>query len=395
MSADRRYVQVALASLVVAAVAGTWIRASLLWPAVLGPIPYLHAVHAHSHLALFGWVTAGLMAHLVAGQERPRWFARHATLVGIASALSFVGFLRRGYDIATIALATAHVALWIMFVARTSRSMRGRPSLDRAAVAFLAIAGLLALLPGIASAMDASPALARLVVELFLTTLVGGWAFIGGAAMLLGRDQRGARFPLLLLAVGTIPSALARVAGVGGTLAALGRAGLVLTGVGSLLLAARMLEVKHAHPGARMLGVGAAACAVTKGGVELLAAFSPLAGAMYLRPAAVAYLHLVLLGAATSAMLVHLVAWAAVPRSIAVLHLTGLATMLLALAAMAAADMGLPMNDAGITMQRLQWAVLAGSVASAGALAAFAAATLRPAPGPIPTLPATLASSPA
>lgn len=381
VSAGRAYAWIALASLAVTVLVGVWLRAALLWPGVLRGIPYVHAMHAHSHLALFGWGTAGVMALVAqrAGGAR-RWPAIHASLLAAASAAAFVSFLLQGYGLASIAVSSVHVLLWIVFVVAAWSSVQPATEAGvwlRTALGFLSLAGLAAVLPAVAGATGASPLVTRSVVKLFLTLLVQGWLFIAAIGVLLPAsvDARASRLALGLLIVGTVPSAMAHVPGVGsGVLVGAGRVGLFLTGLGSLIAGALLVRgrasTREASPidAMRAWRLLAAVCILLKGLGEIGVSLADSRLVILLRPAVIAYLHLVLLGVLTSALVAVLAPHRRAAHT-AALHAAGLLTMLGALLGLAGMELTGSMS-AVVTPRMLNVIAFAGGTLSAVALLA-------------------------
>jgi hypothetical protein len=334
----RLYGAYALIFLIATLLSGTWLRAVFVWPASLAGYSFAHLVHAHSHLALFGWVTPALFALVVAGlplsPHRSRWLTGHAHLLGVASALSFPGFLHLGYAPATIALATLHVALWAAFaflcwrplLEATSRVSR----FYRVAIGFLALAGAAAMAPGFVEAKGMGSGALQIALQLFLTPFTAGWLTIGAFGVAYAR-MRGSRFatPVLVLsALGVLPSVAAHVPGAVPHLAweVTGRLGMAALGIATLLFAADALRARGLAPLFRLAG----GAALLKGAVETgfaLGFATSLLGSKHL---VVGYLHLVLLGIVTCSLLGALVAPLRAPRLVA-LHGVGLTATLVAL----------------------------------------------------------------
>lgn len=279
----RRYVAWAAASLALTLLAGTWLRVATLYPVVLLGLEFRHVVHAHSHVALFGWTTMALFALVVeAAGLRGRWMRWHAALVGGASLAAFAGFLLVGYAPPTIAIATLHVLLWLWFAAAAWRPLDAAPPVPRrllrGALALLATAGAGAMVPGVVAARGIEdPWLTALAVELFLGPFVQGWLGLGVAAALYARLSR-SRFhaPVLwLMVVGALPSALFRVAAPAplAWLPLVGRAATVATGVAALLLAADVLRepARRLPPLPRLAAAAAAVKGIAEIGVALVA----------------------------------------------------------------------------------------------------------------------------
>lgn len=377
MNATAIYSRTAIVALAVTMLVGVWLRGALLWPEWLGGFQFANVVHAHSHLALFGWATAGMMALIARRPGRASgWRAIHAGILAAASAAAFVSFLLQGYSITSIVISSVHVVLWIVFVVATWSSVGSATEAGRwlrAALAFLLLAGLAAVLPAIAGATGASPLVERTVVKLFLTLLVQGWLFVAAVGILLPADSgpRASRVALGLLVAGTIPSAMAHVPAVGSDLLiGAGRAGLLVTGLGSLaagwlLVRSNMVRAGDGMSAWRLL---AAACILLKGAGEVGVSLADSRLVILLRPAVVAYLHLVLLGVLTSALVAALTPHRRAGRTAAV-HALGLAAMLGALLALAAMELAGSMSTV-VTPRALNVIALAGGVISAAALLA-------------------------
>lgn len=381
----RTYSHLALASLLVTLGAGVWLRSIPLRPSLLGGVDHGNAVHAHSHLALFGWASMGLMAAIVArlgGSASPR-LRGHAWAVGGASGAAFLSFLWQGYGPLSIAISTLQVVLWVAFVFvvwRGTASLHRTPRLwIRAALGCLTVAAAGSILPGVTTAAGASHAVQRIAVELFLTLVIQGWLFVGALAILVQPGPR-ARWhgpALAMLLSGMLPAVLTRVPGVESeALLVLGRTGLLLTGAGSFLAAWSAWPRRDAAASARTTAWLrlALACVAVKGASELLAAAEPMGMLVLLRPVVVAYLHLVLLGALTSALVVALVPESPLVSRSALVHGAGLAITLGALGMMALPDfLGRSVPFSGSAMFA---AALAGGVLSAASLGTVAITSL-------------------
>ena len=383
--ATRTYTRLAMLSLVVTVAAGVWLRSIPLWRSLLGGVAYGNAVHAHSHLALFGWATMGLMAAIVARMSdrtsaRLRW---HAWAVGGASGAAFLAFLQQGYGPLSIVISTLQVVLWVAFAAAVWRATvslhHGTRLWIRAALGCLMLAAAGAILPGVATATGASRAVQRIAVELFLTLVIQGWLFLGALAVLVTPGPR-ARWhgpALAMLLTGMLPAVLTRVPGVESeALLVLGRTGLLLTGAGSLMVAwsawprRDTADPPHAIAWLRL----ALACVAVKGVSELVAAAEPGGMLVLLRPVVIAYLHLVLLGALTSALVVALVPASSLVARSAPVHAAGLALTLGALGTMALPDLlGRAMP---FPVRAMLTVALAGGVLSAASLGTVAIASL-------------------
>lgn len=374
---SRIYAAYALIFLVGTLISGAWLRSVIVWPGSLGGYTFAHLVHAHSHLALFGWVTPALFAIFVAGlplsAERVLWLRRHAHVLGAASALSFPGFLHLGYAPATIALATLHVALWAGFAVLCWRPLREASmplrSFYLVALAFLVLAGAGAMAPGLVEARGMGSGALQVALQLFLTPFTAGWLTLGAFGVTYAR-MRGARFttPVLVLgSVGVLPSVAAHAPAAIPHLAweVAGRLGMAALGVAAVLFAIDAIRAPSLAPLLRLAG----AAALLKGTVETAFARGLANSLLGSKQLVVGYLHLVLLGLVTCALLGALVAPLRVSR-LATLHAVGLAATLAALALQ-----GIPggyqllyrLGGSGHEPHLLAWA---GGALSLGALAA-------------------------
>ncbi|HYD52973.1 MAG TPA: hypothetical protein VEA99_10110 [Gemmatimonadaceae bacterium] len=379
------YTRYALGSLVATVLTGVWLRLAMLRPEALAGFEFRSAVHAHSHLALFGWVTLALFAAIAreAGAARG-WMRWHAHAAGLASVAAWIGFLRMGYAPATIALSTVHVALWIVFavgawpaLARLAPAAR---RCARAALALLVAAGAGAMAPAIASVTGIGGAWgARLSIELFLSPFLEGWLTIGVAGALyasLARPRFAAIAPRLM-ALGALPTALFRVAEPAPVawLPHVGRVGLLCVGVGALLLALDVLRERRVGPLARLAG----AAFLVKGAIDVGVAAVASPALMANHQLGIAYLHLVLLGGATAGLLHALAAPARIGLGgAAIAHAVGLALLLAALLALGAPAVAGAAASLGLGVGHTLAVALVGGAVSALALIATAAALLRP-----------------
>lgn len=174
----------------VAALLGTILRASLATGIEL-PLPFLHILHAHSHIALFGWLSTALIGLLYgilpqlsgqpAGNIRHQQWHYHITQIATAGAL--IAFLWQGYGTFSIVFSTVHLFLWYYFALAIRRHLTaaivGTPALY---LIRLSIAGLLVSslgtwsLPFTITLSSADATLYKnLSVDFFLHTFADGW----------------------------------------------------------------------------------------------------------------------------------------------------------------------------------------------------------------------------
>jgi hypothetical protein len=133
------WVRITLFYLVVTALSGLFMRGMgmSLGSVRLPIVPYDHVLHAHSHLALLGWVYMALFLLLLThfcDREQP--LSRQVRLMyGITQftlAGMFAAFLVQGYAIASIALSTLQILLSYWFVwwlwRQLSKQQRSAPT---------------------------------------------------------------------------------------------------------------------------------------------------------------------------------------------------------------------------------------------------------------------------
>lgn len=354
---------------------GVWLRSAFVWPEVLVSFQFGHVLHAHSHLAFFGWASMALFAVVGTARGCAResgWRVAHAHLVGLASAAAFVGFLTSGYAPHTIAISAVHVALWVWFAVAVWPWLDGdatpRHHFHRTAIVFLVAAGAGAMVPGIAMAVGLRDAwLNQLAVQSFLTPFMSGWILIGamGAVYAVVPRPRFHGWVLGLTAAGVLPSTLLHpVAPPPAPWLLLGgRAGTLLLGFGALLFAAELMRWSGGAAWVRLVAIAA----LGKGIAEVVAAVMLDGSVMFGRPLTIAYLHLVLLGLLTPALLVTALR-ARISSSAALAFGAGLSTMLLALVASGSPAAGEVAGRLGIGGADLFRLAFLGAALSAAAL---------------------------
>lgn len=301
---------------------GLWLRMVLVRSELLGAYRFGDAVHAHSHLAFFGWVSMALFALVLVGPSgsaagagkdrgvRARLLRWHPGLVASASVLAFLSFLSSGYSPPSIAISVFHVLLWAAFAFLAWPLLAHRAPLvrrfHRAALVYLLVAGAGTVAPALVMVRGVSdPWWSQFAIGLFLVPFVSGWMALGvmGSIYAALGQVSGAvsRAVLLLVAAGAFPSVLAYPAGAGPGVASagLGRTGMVLLGSGMLLfgwdlLRRRPRTVSFLH----LAGV----CGATAGALQLLLGLGVASEVAHRHPVVIAFLHLVLLGFVSSAL---------------------------------------------------------------------------------------------
>jgi hypothetical protein len=248
------------------------------------------------------------------------------------------------------------------------------------------------------------PWLLQLGVKLFLTPFVTGFLLLAALAVVYEHvaAPRFARSTLAGIAAGTVPSTLLYVAAAppADWLVLVGRGGMLLIAVGTLLFVADVLRaqitrgatattrpVASALPPLAWLTVAAAAAVA---GLELLAAGGVGASFMHNRAISVAVLHLVLLGVVTPALLLGVRPRLHAPRR-TIAYATALLLMLVPLGVT-----GWPWAARTLVLGGVPFPLLFTLAAVGGVLAAvMLLALVLPSPAAEPSAATTPAATPA
>lgn len=403
--AVRRYRSWALLFLGGTVVSGAWLRATLVQPDLLAGVHFGDAVHAHSHLAFFGWIAMALFGLMSAevlrecrGLEDSRGrrgeagegpLARHLHLhgaaVALASAGAFVAFLRSGYSPPSMALAGLHVVLWVGFAALVWRALSAvappTRSFYRASLAFLVVAGAGTLAPAFVMLRRMPGAwVDELSIGLFLVPFLAGFTTLGVMGAVYRRLGGGTahRRVLTLIAIGVAPSVLAYPGSPAPAawIEVVGRVGLALVGAGVALFGIDVVRALVRRGEAHgFLGLSGASAALA-GSLEVLLAFGVGTGVAHRRPIVIAFLHLLLLGFVSPALLHALgVTGLGAPRR-TVLYAGGLALMLATLAATGVNPLLEGLARRGVGFDDLMVAALVGG----GGVAVSVIASVAPRP---------------
>lgn len=116
------WVKTAAGWFVIAVLIGTVIRVSLAVGIAL-PLPFGNLLHAHSHIALFGWMGSALtglfyaLLPVISGNafKNSRQLSIHYAILQCATAGALVAFLWQGYAGFSIVFCTIHLLLWYYF----------------------------------------------------------------------------------------------------------------------------------------------------------------------------------------------------------------------------------------------------------------------------------------
>ncbi|MEQ1691927.1 MAG: hypothetical protein ABMA00_11615 [Gemmatimonas sp.] len=381
----------AVVSLAATLISGAWLRAAIVWPSLAQGVHVPFGVHAHSHVAFFGWLVlavASLAARQVAWTERAaqrwRWVVH---VLGALSLVALVAFAAVGYDTPTIVLSAVHVLLWFPLV-RLVWSMEfasvGERAWWHAAWISLLAAGAATLIPGVLAARGVRTGWWReFGIKLFLALFLNGFAGLSTMGILLagrGRDIRGVRsatwarrligaslLPLAVLYVATPPPLPWMVW--------IGRAAVGVVGASTIVVV--VLAWRCAHS----LWTRAAIMALGLVGVlEGVAAAGVGDQLMHSRPITIAFTHVLLLLGVTP-ILAAALAGPHAPRWRPLLATIGAVAMCSALVAFGWRWLGAYAVGAGLSpMELLTFAAIGGALAAAAWLSLLPLLFGAPAP---------------
>ncbi|MBL0169492.1 MAG: hypothetical protein IPP90_02025 [Gemmatimonadaceae bacterium] len=368
----RRWAVVALGATLLS---GAWLRAAIAWPSLAGGINVLFGVHAHSHVAFFGWVVLAV-ASIAARQVT--WTARSMTqwrwlvhALGVLAIVALVAFAYTGYAAPTIALSAVHVLLWIPLV-RLAWPLHLATAAERAwwRVAWMALlaAGTATLIPGVLAARGIRDGWWReFGIKLFLALFLNGFAGLSAMGLLAAsgtlnaRQVRWGAWARRAIAASLLPLAILYVAAPPPMpgLVWVGRAAVGIVGAGTLLVV--ILAWPRPQAGWTRLAIPAFGIA---GVLEIMAATGVGSQLMHDRPITIAFTHLMLL-LAVSPILAATLAWPRVAVRRPVIAACGAGAMCAALAAYGWPWLGAHASAAGLgPMQLLTLAALGGLLAA-------------------------------
>jgi hypothetical protein len=395
----------AVVAFVATLLTGGWMRAAMAWPGAAMGVNLAHAVHAHSHVAFFGWLVLAAAAisarHTTFSLSEARAFRWLVHSIGALSLVALLAFARWGYAAPTIVLSAVHVALWYALAFTLRGAVHGRPALARwwrSAWGLLLVSGALTTVPALLAARGIHSGWWReFGIKLFLALFVNGFALFTAVGTLLSEGLRDpspapaawldrvrwlyllALAPLGVLYVSTPPPYA--------WLTVVAHTGVGLMGLATLSLVWIIGPAHRVHarrPIALPVRRTAMAGLLLIGALQLIAATGRVDHLMHARPITIAFTHLELLLVVTP-----LLAAALAPRLARSMHLVGSistgAVMCGALVfigwpwlAARGADVGIPL---------MTWFPVAGA---AGVLAAMAYLVLLPSLlHPVPAMPAS------
>lgn len=194
MTLVKRFARSALVYFVVVGVLGTYLRARFivpLWPF----LEFSNVLHAHSHVAYFGWTSLALMAAMyrllprltgrpLQGLPFIRW---QLALTHVATVGALVTFTIGGYTPISIVFSTFNVFLWYFFMRIYWLNVRGLPRplpvalrYWHGAVLLLFISSLGTWLISAVTASGLGGAVGQQAgLNMFLTNFTDGWLVLG------------------------------------------------------------------------------------------------------------------------------------------------------------------------------------------------------------------------
>jgi hypothetical protein len=303
------------------------------------PVDARFLLHAHSHVALLGWIFVGFFAFILpaapwAGGDRPSARVRAAEgAFHLGVGAMFLAFLLQGYAAASITLSMLHLVVAVGLVVYWMRRLRqvgvsdgGPHGADHWILPALGLFLLANLGPWmLALGGRMGEGWTEAWVGFYLALLFHGWIGLGVPGLLVARLgvalPRGAGRLILL---GALPSVLPRMTGIlprdtpGGEVAAwVGWGGSVALGAGLAWVGVALLQAEWKRgrdgPGVRKAPLPTAVrlLLLSVGGAAVLAGMSVAVGSapglaptvMAGRNLVVGYVHLLLLGYASAALL--------------------------------------------------------------------------------------------
>lgn len=165
------------------------------------PLPFQHVLHAHSHLAFFGWMGSVLTGVYYAilprlagvAPVRHRGTLVHFWLLQLCSVGACIAFLAQGYKAVSIAFSTFHLFLWYYFAWRLRAQFRS-PRVATSPVLLLmnVSVGMLVVsslgtwsLPYVVLNAHGTEFLKQMSVDFFVHTFADGWLLLGVFALVL------------------------------------------------------------------------------------------------------------------------------------------------------------------------------------------------------------------
>lgn len=204
MDHTRRWYRIALTDLLVAALIGCVLRAIY-----LVEIPFVRfkpLLHAHSHVALLGWVFIGLMVFLLDDAPDARTMRRRRVLLWCVQAMvlgMLFSFPVQGYGQVSITASALHMVASYLMVREAWTSTRGWSAAGSRMLARLALGGFVlstlgvwAIGPLLAAGLFGSEAY-YWSIQFFLHFQFNGWAWFAALALWSRwAEQQGAPTPL-------------------------------------------------------------------------------------------------------------------------------------------------------------------------------------------------------
>ncbi|MCC6431984.1 MAG: hypothetical protein IT354_13820 [Gemmatimonadaceae bacterium] len=290
---------------------GLWLRTALTWPAFSGGVNLLHAVHAHSHVAFFGWLVLSVASVAArqttfSAQALGQWrLLVHA--LGVLSLVALGAFAVMGYAAPTIALSAVHVLLWIPLVRLLwplTHATAAQRAWWRASFRALLLAGAATLMPAVFVARGIREGWWReFGIKLFLALFINGFAGFAALGLLsssgaergdhAGSDNRDPlAWPRRMMTAALIPLAVLYVStpAPAAWLVWSARAAVGIMGVGTAWVLVQAMQTPRS--GWRWLAWSAWGVVAI---LELVAATGVGTTLLHQRPVTLAFTHLVLL----------------------------------------------------------------------------------------------------
>ncbi|MBK9150536.1 MAG: hypothetical protein IPM26_05855 [Saprospiraceae bacterium] len=193
----QNYFSIALFNFLIASILGVIMRYAFVGD--IAPLQYRHLMHAHSHLAMMGWIFMALMLLIVnfwipGGFVHNRYFRLLFWSNQVVVVLMTVSFIVQGYDSISILFSSLHLLLsylfaWMMWPVIDSYYPSGK--LMKAALIWLVLSSLgLWLLPFIIVTLGRNSEYYFMSVQYFLHFQFNGWFTFAVLALIFKSYQQ-------------------------------------------------------------------------------------------------------------------------------------------------------------------------------------------------------------
>lgn len=193
LALPRRFARAALVYFIIVGVLGTFLRARFVSP-ILPALQFTNVLHAHSHVAYFGWTSLALMGIMYAlmpkvtgkpvrGEGLIRW---QLALTHVSTVGALISFAAGGYNVVSIIFSTLNVLIWYLFMRIYWLNVRDLPRPLPVAVRYwhgavflLFVSSLGTWLISAMTARGGAGVGREAGLNIFLTNFTDGWLVLG------------------------------------------------------------------------------------------------------------------------------------------------------------------------------------------------------------------------